>query len=289
MQLSGSNNRNRRVAAAVVVIITGLLLSACSGSTNQPATSAAADSKSTLAQIIKAGVIKVGFCVGYPPYGFSDVKGNPAGFDIDLAQAYADSLGVKLELIEVTSPSRIPSLETKQVDLVSCAFTANDERRQKIDFSDPTLAQGQSLLVLKESPITSVADLSGKKVAVNKGGTGGAIAKAANPKVILLQYDSDAVAVLAVANGQADATVNGATQAKVEAAKNPNLKILIDGDVGPKSYYAIGLRKNQPELLLSLNKFMREWHHSGDDVKLWTKWVKYPPTYEMTGLPSSID
>ena len=103
-------------------------------------------------------------------------RGEPDGYDVDIAKLLAEDLGVELEVIDTTSANRIPNLQTDKVDVVFCNFTRNGERGREIDFTDPYVVASQALLVQKGSGITNVEDLPGKTVATVKGSTNADVA-----------------------------------------------------------------------------------------------------------------
>ena len=266
----------RTFAAAAVVSV--LATSACgSGAQTSSSTNA-------LKAIQDRGTVTIGDCLAEPPWGLINQQGQPDGFDVDLAKAVAKKLGGKLKTVEVTSASRIPSLQSGKVDIVSCSFTVNDVRKKQIDFTDPTIRQGNSLAVPKDSPIKNLADLTGKTVAVSKGGTSVAVTTAANPKAIQQPYESYSAAFLALQQGQADAMIDTSAVLDGSVAKDPNLKIVLDGKVGPTVDFALGVKKGEPELLNWLNQFVKQWHASKSGTALYTKWFDRAPTFEFEGL-----
>ena len=125
----------------------------------------------TLAKIKERGKLLAGVKLDTPPFGFLNDKNEPAGFDIDLVRKIGERIGVPVELVKVTSPTRIPLLVSGNVDLVAASMTHTRERDKAIDFSITYYTGGQSLLVPKASPIGSVKDLGGKQVAVQQGTT----------------------------------------------------------------------------------------------------------------------
>jgi polar amino acid transport system substrate-binding protein len=265
---------------AVAAVVSVLATSACGGGSDPKAGS----STNALKAIQDRGTITIGSCLAEPPWGLINGQGQPDGFDVDLANAIAKDLGVKLETVELTSASRIPSLQTGKVDVVSCSFTVNDERKKQIDFTDTTILQGNSLAVPKDSPIKSLADLTGKTVAVSKGGTSVAVATAANPKAVQQPYESYSAAFLALQQHQADAMIDTSSVLDGSVAKDPNLKVVLDGEVGPKVNFALGVKKGEPELLARLNQFVKQWHASKSGTALYAKWFGNQPTFEFQGL-----
>ena len=77
----------------------------------------------TVDEIISRGKLIVAIDTTTPPYGLVDADLKPTGFDIDVANTMGEALGVPVEFVTVTSPGRIPSLLTKQVDCVISIFS----------------------------------------------------------------------------------------------------------------------------------------------------------------------
>ena len=150
--------RGTWVRITAVVATLGLALAGCSQGGGEPA--------DKLEAIKQRGQINIGSCLGTPPYGMLDDSGQPAGFDIDLANELGEFLDVKVTITDLNSNGRIPALQSGVIDLVSCNFTITDERRQQVDFSNVVMYSGNSLLVRKDSGITSLEDLAGKTVGV---------------------------------------------------------------------------------------------------------------------------
>src|SRR5438874_4402895 len=125
----------------------------------------------TLAKIKERGKLLAGVKLDTPPFGFLDEKNEPVGFDIDLVRKVGARIGVPIELVKVTSPTRIPLLVSGNVDLVAASMTHTRERDRVIDFSITYYTGGQSLMVPKDSAVTGIKDLGGKQVTVQQGTT----------------------------------------------------------------------------------------------------------------------
>jgi polar amino acid transport system substrate-binding protein len=91
----------------------------------------------TLDDIIKAGVIRVGINPTLPPIGVYNDKNEIDGFDKEFAEAVAQKLGVKLEIVKVGSPDRIPFVAADKIDFVMGAMTRTSDRAKIIDFTLP--------------------------------------------------------------------------------------------------------------------------------------------------------
>lgn len=88
-----------------------------------------------LADIAARGTLRVAVPQDFPPFGSVGADMTPQGYDIDVAKLIADKLGVKVELVPVTSANRVPYLQTNKVDLVISSLGKNAEREKVIDFS----------------------------------------------------------------------------------------------------------------------------------------------------------
>ncbi|QBC44604.1 transporter substrate-binding domain-containing protein [Iodobacter fluviatilis] len=103
-----------------------------------------------LDDIKKAGVLRVAAFDSNPPFGFvNETSRQLVGFDVEIAQAIAKKLGVKLELLATNPANRIPLLAANKVDLVAANFTVTEERRKQVEFSTPYFATGQKFIARK--------------------------------------------------------------------------------------------------------------------------------------------
>ena len=117
-----------------------------------------ATAQSSLEQIKTRGKLLAGVKFDTPPFGFLDKDNKPVGFDLDLATKVAEKIGVPVEFVKVTSPTRIPLLVSGNVDLVAASMTHTIERDKTIDFSITYYTGGQALLVKNGSDIKGVAE-----------------------------------------------------------------------------------------------------------------------------------
>jgi len=95
----------------------------------------ASHAQAALDNIQKTNLIKIAIPTDFPPYGFVGIDLKPQGLDIDMANYIAAKMGVKIELVPVTSANRIPYLQTKKADLVISTLGKNAEREKVIDFT----------------------------------------------------------------------------------------------------------------------------------------------------------
>src|SRR5262249_17885596 len=126
-------------------------------------------SASTLDDMMKAKVIKVAVPQDFAPFGSAGPDLKPVGYDIDMGNTIAEALGVKAEIVPVTSANRIPYLQTKKVDIVISSLGKNPEREKVIDFSDAYAPFFSGVYGTKDIAITKVEDLADKTVGATRG------------------------------------------------------------------------------------------------------------------------
>jgi polar amino acid transport system substrate-binding protein len=135
----------------------------------------------------------VGMELAYPPFETTDASNQPTGISVDFAKALGAELGREVTIEDVAWSGLIPALQTKKVDLIISSMTITEERRQSIDFSVPYAQSNLALLIAKDSPVRSYADLdqSGRILAVKKGSTGHIYAQAHLRNATIMVFDKE--------------------------------------------------------------------------------------------------
>jgi polar amino acid transport system substrate-binding protein len=203
----------------------------------------------------------VGVKCDYPPFGFIDVQGNHAGYDVEVARRlplFSFGRANRLSLVCVTTPSRIPTLQSKRVDIIVSTLTWTKARTEVIDFSIPYYAATGRLLVKEGSSVNSLRDLRGKTVVTTRGALYTPWTKLCIENASVLEVDSPSAAVLALKDGRADAfmfddafLLNVATQDRdLRMTRDKFLAIpwgigIRKGDVAMKRYVDAALRRMQ--------------------------------------------
>ena len=119
-----------------------------------------------LAQIQESGKLKVGVEGTYPPYTYHDDNGELTGFDVEVAKAIADKLGVEADFTESDWDSLLAGIDSGRLDTVINAVSITPEREEKYDFAGPYFYITQQIVVAKDNDdIVDMASLNGKKVA----------------------------------------------------------------------------------------------------------------------------
>ncbi|MGT2749678.1 transporter substrate-binding domain-containing protein [Streptococcus orisasini] len=131
-----------------------------------------ADTAKEVQKIQKSGVLKVGVKQDVPNFGYYSAEtGKYEGMEIDVARKIAKSLGVKLELVPVTTQTREPLMDNGQVDLVIATYTITPERQASYSISKPYYYDQIGFLVRKSSKISKISDLDGLTIGVSQGAT----------------------------------------------------------------------------------------------------------------------
>ena len=228
----------KTLALAMSALMLLAMLTGCGSSKKDDAPAAdsntetqepAADTTSSKLDQIKAnGKLLVGTEAQYAPYEFKDLDANFAGCDMWLAQQIADSLGVELEVVDMSFDGIIPAVKSGQVDIGIAAFTKTPERAEEIDFSDLYETSAQ-LLVVKtgNADVYSTKEaLAGQKVGAQKGTIQSQLIQSALPDSELFELEKYPALALEVQNGNiAGLVVDQAVGESLIATSNGGLEV----------------------------------------------------------------
>jgi len=129
-----------------------------------------ANAGETLDRVLKTGTLHNVIVNDYPPFGFIDDNNKLAGFDVDVAEAVAKKIGVKLQVTAPGWETIVGGKWAKRWDVCICSMTPNTDREKVLDFPVSYYNSPAVLVVNKdEKNIKSAADLTGKKVGVGTG------------------------------------------------------------------------------------------------------------------------
>ena len=162
----------KRLAMCLALMLAMCTLAACGGSSGSSTdTDASADAgteeETTSYATIEEGVLMVGVEIGYPPMEYFDEDGATAiGFDIELAQALADDMGLELELVDTAWDGIFAGVDTDKYDVIISSVSWTEERDENYNLSKTYVANAPVLVVPADSEIADITDLEGKTVAV---------------------------------------------------------------------------------------------------------------------------
>ena len=237
------------------------------------AASAAASAQSLLDEVVRRGTLNVGVSLGTPPYGLTNDKMEPDGYDVALAKLIARDLGVKVNIVDTVASNRIPSLTAGKVDIVISSFSITAERAKTIAFTNTVFVDQQVFLASKDTKVSALAELKGKKVGVTRSSTNDIAMTRANVEGVALQrYDDDASTTQALFAGQVDGIVTSGGLAVAVTGRSPNLESKFVVGQAPMG---IGLKRNDPELLHWLNTDIFMLWTTGELQALQKKWMGF--------------
>ena len=230
-------------------------------------------SAQTVADIKKKGEITVGMLVDFPPYGTMNTSNQPDGYDADVAKLLAKDLGVKLNLVPVTGPNRIPFLLTNKLDLLVASLAITPERAKQVQFSTPYAAATIVLYGDKKANIKAPADLKGKRIGVARASTQDVALTAIAPEgTEIRRFDDDASGMQALISGQVDA-IGASTTVAAQIAKRVPPNTFEDKFILRQQQMGVAMRPDQAELLKTVNDFVAKNTANGELNKLYQKWL----------------
>lgn len=222
------------------------------------------------------GVLTVGTNAAFPPFEYLGDDNTPDGFDIALIKLIGEKIGVEVEIVDMEFDALCTSVGNR-IDVAIAGMTVDEEREQTVDFSDNYYQAIQNVLVAADNTeITDMASLAGKTIGVQLGTTGDFIASDDVENADVRQYNSYALAVEDLKNGNVDAVIIDQNPAQVFAAENPDeVKLL-----GPESFgfsdefYAIACPKGDTALLARINAALAEIQSSGEFDALVAEYIE---------------
>ena len=252
---------------------------------------------STLEGVLERGELRIGLEAGYWPFEMLDKRsglrqknvryGNVRhkgqqisiiGFDIDIGIEMAKKLGVKPVFVNTRWPSIIPALHLGRYDIIFGGMSVTEERKLKVDFCDPFMTVGQTVLLNPEhkGKVLSYKDLNDPKfIVVSKPGTTGeeAVLKKI-PHCTYKTADSEQEGAMLVLNGKADAFVYDLPFNAIFHSMHPKDKLIFLDTPFTTEPIAWAIRKNDPDLLKFANDFLAEIKKNGRFEQIYNKWFK---------------
>lgn len=225
----------------------------------------------TLANAQSAGIIRVATDATFPPFEFTK-DGKRTGFDIELIETLAKSMGKKVEWTEIDFKGLIPGMVSKRFDMAASAIYITEDRRKVVDFTDPYYPGGLVMVVKSgNTTILKPEDMIGKKVAVQVGTKSVGYLKEFFPQVERVEVEKNQEMFNLVEIGRADAAVTGKPAALQYAKARPGVKVL-DKQVSVE-LYGFAVRKDLPELTRGMNAALKKSKLDGSYDSLVKKWL----------------
>lgn len=234
-----------------------------------------------LDSVKESGVIKVAVPQDFAPFGFVAKDMSVQGYDIDMANYIAKELGVKVELVPVTSANRIPYLQTGKVDLIISSLGKNAAREKAIDFSNAYAPFFLGVFGSKDVAVSSVEDLADKVVGVTRGSIEDIeLSKLVGSSTKIKRFEDNYTTISAYISGQVSLIATGNIIISEIASKYP-VKAPVTKFSLKNSPCYIGMMKNQSEFMAVINGLINKSKESGALNAISIKWLKIPLTKDI--------
>ena len=238
-------------ALTILTLVSVLLISGC-GKTDA----------STYEKIKKDKYITFATEGTYAPYSFHDDSGALVGFDVEIARAIADKLGVEARFTETQWDGIIAGLDAKKYDAISNQVSITEERKQKYLFSDPyTYVYGVVIVNEDNNDINSFEDLNGKDVSLTITSNWAQVAESYGGKIVSTSGFNESIQL--VLQNRADATVNDNVTFYDFIANQPDAKAKIVATSNEATESAILIRQGDDDLQKAVNEALSQLRSEG--------------------------
>lgn len=191
---------------------------------------------------------------GFAPYEYYE-NGEIVGVDVAIAEEIAKELGKKLVVKNIDFDSIVSELKSGKADFAAAGMSITEERKKQVDFTIEYVTSNQVVVVKKDSSLTDITQLDGKRIAVQLGTVGDSYVTENYKNSEINRQKKFLVAAEAVKNNKADCIVMDQIPAQQLVSQNPELKIL-DGILF-KDSYGMAVKKGNTELLDTMNTVLQ--------------------------------
>ncbi len=218
-----------------------------------PPAAASSQAADALDSVRRRGELKIGMEGTYPPFNFQDEHGILTGFEVEIADAMCQVLGVKPVIIPTRWDGMLAALDSRRLDVVMNQVVVTPERMTKYDFSKPYTVSGIQIFIRSDTkgPSTPAA-LAGKSVGIVLGSNYQQWLEANAPQADIRTYDDDVTRNQDLLVGRLDAVLNDRLIA-ANLAKQYGGRIVPAGAPFATQSVAVALRKGNPALLVAIN------------------------------------
>lgn len=269
---------NKFGAFAATVAMTGALaLTGCGADAPAAGSDSAAPATDAPYTLVNEGKLTIGTSAEYEPFEYME-DGEYKGFDLELAAAIADDLGLELEIENVDFDTIIPGIASgTKFDAGFAAITATPEREEEVDFTDSYYMDDQAIVTMTDNAditgdnYAEALNVEGVKIAVQSGSTAEAFAKENFPKATLVPFKNATDCFAAVQSDQAVALVtNRSVAAQLVATSFSNEQIIKQISTGEE--YSIAVNKDNAALTDAINESIAKLTADGTVDELMEKY-----------------
>jgi len=218
--------------------------------------------------------IIIGIDDKFAPMGFRDENNDIVGFDIDYARAAAEEMGVEVKFQPIDWKTKETELNSGRIDLIWNGYTITDDRKEKVLFTKPYLANSQVIVTLKDSDINAIADLEGKNIGVQalSSALDALNSNEVSKKIAdLAEYGDNVLALTDLKTGRTDAVVIDEIVANYYNTLEDGTFKIVEESLAPEEY-GVGVKKGNEELLEKLQKALDTLNENGKAAEISEKW-----------------
>lgn len=236
-----------------------------------------------LSDIKAKGALVCGTLGTAEPFSFTDTATREVqGYDVDFCRAIAKSIGVKLELKLISVAARVAELQQGRVDIVVANLGYTPERAEQIAFSNQYFASATKVAARKDSGLTGIKDLAGKKVSAVKGSTSESGTRKAVPTATTITFQDPPSAFLAMQQGKVDGfAVSEMNLIKFKAQSEATVPLVVLEPALFLEPWGIGMRKEEASMIKYVNTTLDALEQSGEAQKIFGKWLGAGTPYNM--------
>lgn len=272
-----------RRSVVALAALSAILATACAPAEQSPnAAPASGGSSSGAFAPVSAGKLSVCTHLSYKPFQYKDSSGKVVGFDVDMMDLVAKKLGLTQEIVDIDFASMTSGavFAARKCDIGAAAVTITDKRKQAVAFSTPYFKATQALLVKKDSGITDLAGLKGKKLGVQTDTTGQIYAEdnkqAAGYETVV--YDDMPTTLTGVLAGRVAGAINDNGVVYDFAKANPTTTVAKEFNTGEQ--YGFMVQKDNPNataLLAVVDEVVKASRTDGTYDATYKKWFGVTP------------
>lgn len=261
-----------KFSVIMLVLALSVTLISCGGNSDSADGQDQSKNISQLDEIIKRGTLKVGLST-FVPWAMLDKNGELVGFEVDVAKALAEDMGVEIEFIQTKWSGIIPALMTGKFDIIIGGMSITPERNISVNFTDAYEYSGQSIVANKDliPGLTSLEQLNSSDIvlAARTGSTSVAAIEQFLPEAEVRLFDDEPQGVQELLNGRVDAWVSSFPFPQLQAEKYPEtLYVPIDPEIFSEEPISFAVRKGEHDFMNFLNNWITlKWGNGFLDSK----------------------
>lgn len=270
----------KRLVSILLISVMVLSFAACKKDSNSANNDSADNS---LQYILDKGTLVVGLDDSFPPMGFRDENNQIVGFDIDLAKAVCEKLGVELVLQPIDWNAKEQELATKSIDCIWNGLSLTSKNEKNMTMTKSYMTNSITLVVKSDSDIASMVDMAGKSVAVQSGSAAEETLDSEENKEFkeslssIYSFDDYVTAMLDMESGNSDAVLMDSVVANYMINDlGKDYKVLTDTLLEDK--YVIGFRKGDNALSDAIWNALKELKNEGKVAEISNKWFGFDIT-----------